>query len=81
MTELLTRFALVVKEVGALGISSAKDLKDILQQHFGIRNHELYIHRSLLQPFIVIFTERHARDVVFGAGRLIEGPIELLFHE
>jgi hypothetical protein len=45
-----------------------------------MRKHELYVYRSRPEPFIVIFSEVHARDLVFAAGRLIDGPIELSFH-
>jgi hypothetical protein len=30
-------------------------------------------------PFVVIVSDQHVRDVVFDAGRAIEGPIELNF--
>jgi hypothetical protein len=30
-------------------------------------------------PFIIIFSDRHARDVVFAAGRAIDGAVELRF--
>jgi hypothetical protein len=52
------------------------EVQDLIFHHFGIRKHEFYVYRSLPAPFIVIFSEKHARDLVFGAGRIIEGPAE-----
>jgi hypothetical protein len=76
---MLTNYAVVVKEEGPLGLRSCEELKDCISHHFGIRKHEFYTYRSRPNSFIVIFSERRARDVVFAAGRLIDGPIELGF--
>jgi hypothetical protein len=48
--------------------------------HFGIRKHELYVYQNRPEPFIVIFSECRARDLVFVAGRLVDGPVELSLH-
>jgi hypothetical protein len=48
--------------------------------HFGIRKYELYVYRNRHEPFIVIFSESRARDLVFVAGRLVDGLVELSFH-
>jgi hypothetical protein len=71
--------ALIVKEEGALGLASCEELKEAIFQHFGIWKHEIYIYRSYPHPFIIVFAERHARDVVFAAGRAIDGLVELRF--
>jgi hypothetical protein len=71
----------VVKEEGPLGLRSTKELKDFVCHHFNFLKHELYAYRTSPHPFIIIFVKRHARDVVFVAGRVIEGPIELCFSE
>jgi hypothetical protein len=76
---LLTSHALVVKEEGSLGLRSTEELKDIVCHHFNFRKHEFYAYRSYPHPFIIIFAERHAQDVVFAAGKIIDGPVELRF--
>jgi hypothetical protein len=48
--------------------------------HFGVHKHELYVYCRQSEPFIVMFSEKCARDLVFAVGRLIEGPIELAFY-
>jgi hypothetical protein len=74
---LLTRHPLMVSEEGGLGLRSAKELKNLTFHHFGFRRHELYVYRSNPTPFIIIFSEKHAHDVVFVVGRIIEGLTEL----
>jgi hypothetical protein len=76
---LLTNYALIVKEEGSLGLRSSEELKDLILHHFGIRKHEIYAYRSSPDPFIAIFSERRGRDLVFAAGRIIDGPVELRF--
>jgi hypothetical protein len=71
--------ALIVKEEGALGLASCEELKEVIFQHFNIRKHEIYVYHSYPHSFIIVFAERHARDVVFAAGRAINGPVELQF--
>jgi hypothetical protein len=77
---LLSNHALVISNIGPMGIQSRDEVKTLIMHHFGIRKHELYVYRSCPEPFIVIFSKGHARDLVFAAGRLIDGPIELFFH-
>jgi hypothetical protein len=76
---MLSNHALVVKEVGALSVCSCEELKDVVFHHFGIRKHEFYVYRSRPDPFVIIFSECRARDIVFAAGRAIDGPVELSF--
>jgi hypothetical protein len=76
---LLSRFALLVKEEGPLSLRCPEELKNVMLHHFGIRKHEIYIHCSTPEPFTLIFTDQHTRDIVFGARRLIDGPVELSF--
>lgn len=78
--EMMRNHAVVVTEEGPLGLQSKEELKDIIRLHFGIRKHEFYAYRSYPDPFVLIFPEAHDRDVVFAAGRLVDGPIELRFH-
>jgi hypothetical protein len=75
----LTNHVLLVKEEGPLGVRSCKELKDIIFYQFGIHKHEIYVYHSRLETFIIIFSERHDRDVVFRAGRVIDGVVELSF--
>jgi hypothetical protein len=77
--DMLSCLMLLVKEEGPLGLRSTEELRDVLFHHFGIRKHELCVYRSHPHPFIMILPDRHARDIVFGAGRVINGPIELSF--
>jgi hypothetical protein len=76
---MLSSYAVVVKEEGSLGLRSCEELKECITHHFGICKHEFYAYHSHPSPFIVIFSEHRARDVVFTEGRLIDGPIELQF--
>jgi hypothetical protein len=77
---LLTNHALVIFDEGPLAVQSKEEVRNLIMHHFGIRKHELYVYRSHLEPFIVVFSEGHARDLVFVVGRLVDGPIELSFH-
>jgi hypothetical protein len=76
---LLTHHAVVIKDEGSLGVRSCEEMKDLIFHQFGIRKHEFFMHRSYPSPFITIFSERHARDIVFVVGRAIDGAIELRF--
>jgi hypothetical protein len=77
---LLSDFAVTVKETGPLNISSCEELKDIISHQFGFRKQEFYVYCSSPDPFVIIFSERHARDVVFAAGSVIDGALELHFN-
>jgi hypothetical protein len=72
-------FALHVKEEGPMGVRSCDELKTVIAHHFGFSKHELLAYRSVLDPFVIIFFDRRDRDLVFAAGRLIDGPLELSF--
>jgi hypothetical protein len=77
---MLTNHALVIVDEGPLCVQSREEVKNLILLHFGIRKHELYVYRSHPKPFIVIFSKGRARDLVFAAGRLVDGPVELSFH-
>jgi hypothetical protein len=79
MEELLTHHALLVKVVGPLRLRSNEELKDIIFHHFGIHKNKIYIYRSYLDLFIVVFPIRHVMDVVFASDRIIDSPVELSF--
>jgi hypothetical protein len=36
--------------------------------------------RSRPEPFIVVFHDSHHRDILFAAGRVVDGPVELGLH-
>jgi hypothetical protein len=76
---ILDHHALLVKEEEPLGLRSCEELKEVIFHHFGIRKHEMYVYRSVPNPFVIIFSEQHAKDEVFAAGRLIDGAVELRF--
>jgi hypothetical protein len=76
----LERHAVVISNVGPISVKSREEIKVLIQHHCGIHKHEFSIHRHRPKPYIAIFHETHARDVVFAAGRIVEGPFELEFH-
>jgi hypothetical protein len=78
--EMLMNHALVVKEEGSLGLRSVEELKGVIFHHFGFRKHEVCSYHSFPDPFILIISDRHARDVVFVAVRAVEGPVQLRFN-
>jgi hypothetical protein len=78
---LLTKHAVVIMDEGPLAVQSREEVKDIIMHHFGIMKHVFYVYRSFPEPFVAVFLESHDRDVVFAAGRAIDGPIELGFHD
>jgi hypothetical protein len=73
--------AVVISDEGPMEVRSREEVKEIIFQHFGIRKHEFSVTRSSPEAFVAFFHETHARDVVFAAGRVVDGPIELRFHE
>jgi hypothetical protein len=77
--EMLAEHAVIIEE-GSLSVRSTKEVKDILLHHFGIHKHKCYVYHSYPKPFTAIFPNSHARDLVFDAARVIDGPIELAFH-
>jgi hypothetical protein len=60
-------------------VRSCDELKNVIVQHFGFSEHELLAYRSVPDSFVIIFSDRKARDLVFTVGRLIDGPLELSF--
>jgi hypothetical protein len=78
--EMLSMLALLVTQMGSLGLRSSEELKDIIFQHFGISKHELYVYRSHSDPFLVLFLDRHSREVVFVVGGVIDGPCYRFLH-
>jgi hypothetical protein len=76
---MLANHALLVKEEGPMGLRSYDEPKGIIFHHFRIHKHEVYAYRSCPDPFTIVFSHSHARDIVFTAGRVIDGPIELSF--
>jgi hypothetical protein len=64
-----------------MAIRSRGEVKDLIQFSCGIRKHDFAVYRSTPEPFIAIFHEEHDRDIVFAAGRALDGPVELAFHE
>jgi hypothetical protein len=76
---MLSNHALRVKAEVLLGIRSCEELKVIISHHFGFNKHEILVYSSQPDPFIIIFSDRKVRDLVFTKGRLFEGPVELSF--
>jgi hypothetical protein len=62
-------------------VQSKEEVKEIIQHHLGIKKHDLAMHFSNPEPFIAIFHDSHNRDIAFGAARIVDGPIELNFHD
>jgi hypothetical protein len=69
-----------ITEEGPLGVASREEISEIVCHHFGLLRYELRILRSNPEPFIIIFTDRAARDTVFARGRVSDGPVDLRFH-
>jgi hypothetical protein len=70
----------VITDEGAQEVWSKNEVKDIIMHQFGIRKQEFVVYRSYPEPFIAIFSESHAWDVVFATGSATDGLIELSFH-
>jgi hypothetical protein len=64
----------VSRKKGQWGMRSCDELKTVITHHFGFSKHELLAYRSVPDPFVIIFSDRRARDLVFAAGRLIDAP-------
>jgi hypothetical protein len=71
-----TSHAIVITDEGPLAVSSHEEVKDIIQHSFGIRKHDFVVYRSNPEPFLALFHDPHDRDVVFAAGKALDGPIE-----
>jgi hypothetical protein len=76
----LAEHVILVSDNGSMRVSTRDEVREIIFQHFGIRKDQFYVTRSSHEPSIVYFHETHARDVVFAARRVVEGPVELGVH-
>jgi hypothetical protein len=76
----LSKLAVLITDDCPLALRSRDEVKYIIDHHFGDRKHEFFIYQNFPEPFIAIFAESRARDIVFATGRAIDGPIELGFH-
>jgi hypothetical protein len=65
--DMLSKHALLVTEEGPLGVVSREEVAEIICNNFSLRRYEFYIFRSSPDPFIVIFSKRAARDLVFAS--------------
>jgi hypothetical protein len=77
---MLANHALFISDDGPMGVCAREEVKDLIQKLFGISKHEFSVSRSSLEPFLAIFHKARDRDMLFAAGRLIDGPVELSFH-
>jgi hypothetical protein len=77
----LVNHAIMITDVGPLDVCSREEVKDLIHFHFSIRKHEFMVYGSNPEPFTIVFQDSHDRDVIFVAGRVVDGPIELGFHE
>jgi hypothetical protein len=78
--QLLTVHAVVVTDEGPMGIQAKEEVKNIICHHFGIQELDFYVYHCSPESFIAFFYDTHDRDVVFVAGRVVDGPMELGFH-
>jgi hypothetical protein len=78
--EMLVHHALLVKEVGLMAAASRTEVVDIIEHHFGFVRYEFHVIRSSPEPFVIIFSDCAARDIVFARGKVVDGPVELSFH-
>lgn len=78
--EMLQERALLVTEEGPVGLTSRRELVDVIQHYFGISRYELQVHHTYPEPFIIMFNDSSARDRVYLQGFIRNGPIELRFH-
>jgi hypothetical protein len=54
---------------------------DIIEHHFGLLRYEFNVICTNPEPFIILFSDRAARDLVFARDRVIDGPVQLRFHQ
>jgi hypothetical protein len=71
----------VIFDEGPMVVPSREEVKDTIFHHFGIRRHEFSVTHSSPESFVAFFHETHDCDIVFVAGRAVDGPIELRFQE
>jgi hypothetical protein len=77
---MLVHHALIITEEGARGVASKEEVVDIVEHHFGLLRYEFNVICTNLEPFIIIFSDRAARDLVFARGKVVDGSAELRFH-
>jgi hypothetical protein len=77
---MLLHHALIVTEEGPRGVASKEEVADIIEHNFGLLRYEFNVICSSPEPFLPIFFDRAARDVVFARGKVSDGPVELHFH-
>jgi hypothetical protein len=63
---MLNAHALIVSEEGTRGVASKEEVADIIEHQFGFLRYEFQVIRSSPEPFLLIFSDRAARDVVFA---------------
>jgi hypothetical protein len=51
----------------------------VIEHHFGLLRYEFHVIHTNLEPFIIIFSDSAARDVVFMRGRVTDGHVQLCF--
>jgi hypothetical protein len=78
--EMLTHHALLVTEEGSLGVASREEVDEIIGHQFDLLRYEFHVFRNTPEPFIVLFSDRAAIDVVFTRGKVSDGRVELRFH-
>jgi hypothetical protein len=78
--DILARHALLITEEGPLRLISWEEVVEIIGHHFDLLRYEFRIFRSSPEPFIVLYSERSARDVIFARERISDGPFKLCFH-
>jgi hypothetical protein len=76
----LSSHAILISDVGPRRVQSREEVKEVIQLHLGIRKHDFVVFRSNPKPFIAIFNDPNARDFVFAATHVADGPIEINFH-
>jgi hypothetical protein len=77
----LSSHAVLITEEGPMKVQSKEEVKESIQHHLGIKKHDFAMHFISPDPFIAIFHDSHDRDIAFGAARIVDGPIELNFHD
>jgi hypothetical protein len=61
-------------------VASCEDVAEIIGYNFDLLRYKYHVFRSHLKLFIVLFSDRAARDAVFARGKVFYGPVELQFH-
>jgi hypothetical protein len=78
--QMLVNRAVVITDEGPMGVHSREEVKDIIQVHFGISKHQFSVYHSSPELFLAIFHDAHDRDIVFAAGQVVDGFVEMGFH-